>query len=473
MALFQRSPARRAARFSIVLIALLLLGVALLAARWTYAQWKSPPASALVLARPRPLPAFPLKVEPGKRHLVDAAGAPFLIQGDAAWSLIADLTRAEVDIYLADRRARGFNTLLVSLIEHKFARNAPSNIYGDDPFTEPDSFGKPNEAYFDHAEWVLRRARDMGFAVLLTPAYLGWLGEGDGWWQAMTRTSPDVLRGYGRFLGRRFGGLDNIIWTNAGDHDPPDKALVAAIAEGLKSVAPQQLHTAHNAPETFVPDFWEGAGWLDLTSVYTYRRVCGATADAYRHASGRPAFLIESTYEFEQGAGAAQVRRQAYSALLCGASGQVFGNNPIWHFHHGGIYPAPTDWWHALGSEGAQSMTHLGDLFTSLPWWELTPDLDGTLIVAGRGEGDEQAAAALTGDRTLAVIYLPASREITVDLGRFAGRSVAASWVDPASGASSEAAPPLEISGGVRRFAPAGRNAGGDRDWVLLLRASP
>ncbi len=36
-----------------------------------------------------------------------------------------------------------------------------------------------------------------------------------------------------------------------------------------------------------------------------------------------PAFLIESAYEFEHDAGAAQVRRQAYTALLCGASGQV------------------------------------------------------------------------------------------------------------------------------------------------------
>ncbi len=87
----------------------------------------------------------------------------------------------------------------------------------------------------------------------------------------------------------------------------------------------------------------------------------------------------------------------------------------------------------------------------------MQPDLDRTLIVAGRGEGQEQAVAALTKDRSLALVYLPGSREITVDLGRFAGKTVAASWVDPSSGAATEAAPLLDIASGVRRFAPSGR----------------
>ena len=76
------------------------------------------------------LPAFPLAVRPGERYLDDAEGRPFLIHGDTAWSLIADLTREDVDLYLRDRRARGFNTLLVNLIESRFATNAPANAYG-------------------------------------------------------------------------------------------------------------------------------------------------------------------------------------------------------------------------------------------------------------------------------------------------------------------------------------------------------
>src|SRR5262245_32692305 len=72
---------------------------------------RQPDAGALVLRAPQKPPAFPLRTEAGRRHLLDASGQPFLLHGDTAWSLIADLTREEADIYLADRHARGFNTI--------------------------------------------------------------------------------------------------------------------------------------------------------------------------------------------------------------------------------------------------------------------------------------------------------------------------------------------------------------------------
>src|ERR1700746_1806232 len=66
-------------------------------------------------------PVFPVTLSPGKRYLEDAHGQPFLILGDAAWSLIAALKREDVDRSFEDRHARGFNTLLVSMIEHRYA----------------------------------------------------------------------------------------------------------------------------------------------------------------------------------------------------------------------------------------------------------------------------------------------------------------------------------------------------------------
>ncbi|WP_088342969.1 MULTISPECIES: glycoside hydrolase family 140 protein [Rhodomicrobium] len=472
MARFFRRLPRRRPLAALALLALIAASAVAVTAMLAHLPGRGARSSGLVLADPRPAAAFPLKVEAGKRYLVDAGGAPFLIQGDAAWSLIADLTRAEVDIYLADRHARGFNTLLVNLIEHQFARKAPSNANGDAPFTEPGDFTKPNEAYFRHADWVLGRARAMGFMVLLTPAYIGFSGDDQGWWRSMAKAGPDAMRGYGEFLGRRYAGYDNIIWVNGGDYDPPDKALVGAVAAGLKAAAPQQLHTAHNGPETVVPEFWRGSPWLDLTTLYTYQPVCQRAAEAYREPGGRPAFLIESTYEDEHDAGPQRVRQHAYSALLCGASGQVFGNNPIWHFGHPGLFPAPTDWWHALGSQGAQSMTHLVNLFQGVPWWELRPDLDGTLVVAGRAEGMEQAVGALTADRKLALVYLPTAREISIDLGKFDGKVVSARWIDPSSGKETDAGGSVETSGGRKSFTPPGQNAAGDGDWVLVLRVA-
>lgn len=441
-----------------------------MAGGWLLCNMKQRADSQLVLAMHHEPSAFPLKTEPGKSYLTDANGKPFLIHGDTAWSLIAELTREEAEIYFADRRARGFNTILISLLEHKFARKAPANIYGEPPFTEPGNFAKPNEAYFAHADWILNRAREAGLLVLLTPAYTGTSGGAEGWWAAMTQNGPEILKDYGRFLGERYQSFDNIIWVNGGDYDPPDKSLVSAIAEGLKSAAPAQLHTVHNAPETFVPDFWPDARWLDLISVYTYEPVCPLVERTYRAAKARPVFLFESAYENEHDAGAHRVRMQAYQALLCGASGHLYGNNPIWHFRHPGIYPAPYDWWQALGSEGAQSMTHLVNFFANLPWWTLTPDLDGKLIVEGRGEGWNRVAGAFNSEGSLAVIYFPERRTVTLDLGGLGGKAIAASWFDPSNGQTTAISQSSNPGKGRQEVAPPGNNAAGEGDWVLLLR---
>ena len=423
--------------------------------------------TALVLHAPQKPHVFPLHVEAGQRHLIDADGRPFLLHGDTAWSLIAELTREEADIYLADRRARGFNTILVNLIEHRFARRAPANISGDAPFLEPGNFAKPNEAYFIHADWVLSRLRDHGFLVLLTPAYIGAGGGPEGWWQEMTGNSEETLSAYGRFLGARYRGFDNIIWVNGGDYNPPDKALVRAIALGLKEAAPRQLHTAHIAPDTSVADFWDGESWLDLDNVYTYGPVCPKVLAAYAHAGKRPFFLMESAYENEHDAGARRIRTQAYQALLCGASGQIFGNAPIWHFQHQGLNPAPSDWWHQLGSAGAQSMTHLLNLFAGLDWWRLEPD--AALLAAGEGKGDHLAVAARMADGAVALIYMPSPRPVMVDLGRLSAQGIEAFWFDPSVGQRIAIKDMPGSPGGARQFNPPGMNAAGDGDWVLVL----
>ena len=137
-----------------------------------------------------------------------------------------------------------------------------------------------------------------------------------------------------------------------------------------------------------------------------------------------PFFLIESAYENEHEATERRLRTQAYHALLSGAAGQVFGNNPIWHFDGPGIYPAPVSWQEALDSRGAQSMTHFRNLLATMPWWLLEPDVDHTLLTEGLGPEDERAVAARTADGSFAIVYLPDRREITRRSGaaRRAGR---------------------------------------------------
>lgn len=413
---------------------------------------------------------FPIEPNIGGRYLQDAAGRPFLMIGDSPWSLIADLTREDAEIYLKDRQSRGFNTLLVNLIEHKFTMDAPANAYGERPFVGDHAFSKPNEAYFDHAAWVLERACDLGFLVLLAPAYAGYGGGDHGWYTAMVEAGPDRLRSYGRFLGRRFGNLANIVWVHGGDYDPPDKELVRAIVAGIEETAAEAIHTAHGAPETRLLDYWIDEPWLAINNVYTYGHVHAAALEQFRRHGDRPFFFMEGAYENEFGAGGERVRMQAYQALLSGASGQLFGNNPIWHFDGPGLHPSPTGWQEQLDSPGARSMSVLADLFSTVEWWRLEPDLSDSLLRSGHGRARSRAVAALANDGSFGLVYIPSRRVIRLDTGGFSTGRVHLSWLDPATGEiTAVAGSPVEQR--QFRIRSPGPNGARDTDWVLVLQA--
>jgi hypothetical protein len=409
-------------------------------------------------------PAFPLHVDASGRFLRDADDQPFLLHGDTAWSLIAQLRREDVDRYLADRRERGFNTILVNLLEHEFASNAPANIYGDPPFEADGDFSRPDEAYFAHAEWVLQRAQEEGFLVLLTPAYIGYRDSGEGWYEEMEAAGPEVLEGYGRYVAERFAGLDNIVWVQAGDDNPPDASLVDAIAEGIEAVDPDALQTAHGAPETAAFDVVGERPWLDLNNIYTYQDVYPVAIDQFT-ADRTPFFLLETTYENEHDATPELIRAQAYYALLAGAMGQVFGNNPMWHFDAPGLFDVDVTWQEALGGPGSQSMTHLRALLDRLEWWKLDPDLDRRFLTDD-GESDG-TVGSIACDGSFGLVYVPAVEEVALDLSAIDGDCVTLRWYDPSAGTFTSAGR-VTATDEPTTVTPPGPNADGGTDWILL-----
>jgi hypothetical protein len=179
-------------------------------------------------------------------------------------------------------------------------------------------------------------------------------------------------------------------------------------------------------------------------------------------------------YENMHGANESQLRTQAYQALLCGATGHVFGNDPIWHFDMPGYSPSPAmSWQEALGSRGAQSMAHLRKLLVATRWWKLQPDLTNAVLTDGLGAAADRAVAACSTDRSFALVYLPSSRAITVDLEQIAGRQVAAHWYDPSNGQFGGVSGSPFRAAGSRRLQPTPeRNSSGFDDWVLILEAS-
>ncbi len=384
-------------------------------------------------------PTYPLAVGPTGRYLVDQLGEPVLVHGDTAWSIIVSTDLAGAERYLEDRRRKGFNAIIVNLIERLFAPDAPRTVDGIEPFTIPGDFGTPNEAYFARAEAIVRIAAAKGITVFLTPCYQGYRDPGypgfhnqpEGWFAETLANGVDALSEYGRYVGRRLGHLANIVWVMSGDRCPGVaiehmRAMQAGIA-GTEPVP--HLSTAHVNPECSAVEEYGGDAWLTLNQTYTYGIVHRKLLDDYNREPARPFVLFESSYEGEHDSSALQIRRQAYWALTAGACGQFLGNYPVWYM--------PPGWEAGLDSQGALDMTRLVALFRPLRWWELVPDQDRRFVTAGLGEanGLDRCTAAVTADGRLASVYLPAARPITVDLGVLAGRLVIARWYDPRTGA--------------------------------------
>ena len=386
---------------------------------------------------PEPLPAppapprLPWRVSPDRRRILDAAGQPVLLQGDAAWSLIANTTLEGARHYLEDRRRLGFNFLIVSLIESTFSQDPPRNRAGDEPFTTPGDFRTPNEAYMAHAERVLEIAAEQGQVIMLHPAYLGYpaLRLVEGWYEEVLANGVDGCRAWGEYLGTRFARFDNIVWSMGGDRNPgPAAAPLDALARGIKAAGGQHLFSAHVLPEHSPLEQFPGADWLDLNPTYTYETVHAMLEADWRRDPAHPFWLVETIYEGEHNASDLQIRRQAYWSVLCGGNGHCMGNAPLWYFGE--------DWEGALDLPASVAMARWGAFFRGLPWAELVPDLERRHLTGGLGEarGLDRATAAATPDGRLLVAYTPAQRLLTVETAGLAGPALRVDWFEPTTG---------------------------------------
>ncbi len=408
---------------------------------------------------------YPLKVAANKRYLVDQNNAPFLVQGDSAWSLIVALNDTGVEEYLKDRRQKGFNTIIVSLIEHKFCTHPPRNLAGDGPFTTPGDFSTPNEKYFAHADWVIRKAAANGIQVLLFPIYLGASGSDEGWVEEALANGPEKCLAYGRYLGKRYKDFDNIVWMMGGDRHPgPALEDVDMVALGIKEYDRRHVFSAHCDSEHSAVDDYSDGRWLDFNTTYTYGIVHEKLLRDYNRKPAMPFVLIESSYEGEHNSSEVQIRRQAYWAILCGGFGHTFGNNPIWHFEGPGLFPINMDWKQALNLPGSVDMQFWGELFRSRNWFDLIPDEKHEVVTSGLGEfeGLDYLAAARTSDGNTVIAYMPTRRTVSVDMSKLAGRQIKAWWFDPRSGTA--AAGGMFPASRTHAFTPPGEG-----DWVLVL----
>ena len=426
------------------------------------------------------LPAFPLKKSANNRYLVGQDNTPFFWTGDTAWSLIVQGTNANIDTYLSNRAAKGFNVVVVDLIERKFGTNAPKNIDNVSPFTGAP-FVTPNSAYFARADYLVTQAAAKGMTVMLFPLYVGYGCGDEGWCAEIQAASTADMTSWGTYVGNRYKNFDNIIWAIGGDADPAAYGIsgkLGAFATALKGVDSRHLITQHNQRSTMAVTPYLSTGvptWLTLNNTYTNAISYPLAQTAYNYTPTTPFFLIEAYYENSNGMNSQGLRAQAYWTILSGGAGYMFGNCPLWglgspasSFCSG----AGTDWQAQLNNRGSIDMAHFKDLFSPKAWHNLVPDFSHTTLTSGYGTSgaSDFATTSRTTDGTLVISYLPTIRTVTYNMTRLAGPTTAR-WYDPTSGNFTTISGSPFVNTGTKAFTPSGNNSIGNSDWVLTLEA--
>jgi hypothetical protein len=421
-------------------------------------------------AAPAATGRFPLRISPDGHHMLDHAGRPFLINQASSWGLIQSLSTEDARTYLDQLAKRNWNAVMVSIISNDARMPGdPPAWRGIEPFRERWDFSTPNDAYFDHADEVLKMARERGMLVTLVPSYLGYPEDAtQGWADELqsSSNSVDKSRAYGRYLGRRYKSFDNIIWVAGGDNRPEAgselEAHMLAIVEGIRAEDPDHLWTAHwsgkdtgmlaSENEAFAP-YIDIDGYYAFNYELTYEKVL----NQYGLGTGRPLFHLDMSYETEWGGEPAEIRQRAYDAILSGATGSSFNAGPDWYLFRN---------FRNVSTPGARETQYWYRLFSAKRWYELTPDTDHSAVTAGYGErgSTDYVCAAHSPDYSLVMAYLGHGGSVTVDLGKVPGERARVVWYDPTSGETR----------GEREYATTGQQplaAPSNQSWVLVVES--
>lgn len=137
------------------------------------------------------------------------SGEPFLWVADTNWEMFHRMNYTDVDLYLADRSAKGFNVIQAVLLS-KYNVTTTPNFFGDLAIDNSDP-KQPNEAYFSFVDWVVARAAEYNILVCLVPVWGRYVSAG--WYGTIGPRLFDEENGYwlGKYLGKRYPGLPKMM----------------------------------------------------------------------------------------------------------------------------------------------------------------------------------------------------------------------------------------------------------------------
>ena len=362
-----------------------------------------------------------LKVSENGRYFVDQNNAPFFWLGDTQWNLFRCHTLEEARTIIEDRKKKGFSVLQVMLLG--FSREVVAPPVHGEAFFDKDPT-KPNMAYFEHVDAVLKVARENGIFLAIGLDH-----------PVIRLVDRSTARAYGKWIGERFKEHPNIIWVATYlIPEGENLEIMRELVYGLREVEGKtRLITCH--PDPACPVATSGIShqeeWLDFNCIQTFSSVHliydSVRAD-YMRKPPKPVVMAEGAYEGgpEYGFEVTPyfVRKQAYLSYFAGGH-HSYGHTDNWRVN-------PT-WRRTLDAPGAHQMTVLKKIFTARKWWKLKPSQDVIVSKADGAEGD--CKALLSSDGDLLMVYTSTPIDISVDLGKMSAKKpLEASWIDPRNG---------------------------------------
>ena len=215
--------------------------------------------AGLLLAFSTQMHAQTLKVSDNGRYLVREDGRSFFYLGDTGWDLFRSLDREQTVRYLTNRAEKGFTVIQAVVLFGTGGLSRP-NAYGEIPLEGEDPL-RPNEAYFEHVDFVVDKAEELGLFIGMLPTW------GNYWSGQDPLFTPENSGIYGKFLGKRYAGKP-VIWILGGDENIRNQRqheIIEAMAMGLKKGdGGEHLITFHPRGPGLSSDYLHQEEWLDF-----------------------------------------------------------------------------------------------------------------------------------------------------------------------------------------------------------------
>lgn len=415
-----------------------------------------------------------LKISADKRNIVKENNERFIWLADTNWTMPQRVKFDDVEFLMQKRKSQGFTVLQIVALDPEQDREI-RNPLGEKALINND-LNSPNENYFKYLDWILDKAEEYGFYVLLLPTW-GELVVGHNW---MGETSEKIVNEtnsyeYGKWIGNRYKDRTNIVWCLGGDRMPFHldidyrnvwRLMAEGLAKGIlgkdlkynenKEEWEKLLITYHGCHESATGkcstmSYWtDEEKWISFITIQSGHGLKPKNYELiekeYNREITMPVFDGEPAYEkmptswpvIEGFHEDWIVRKRAYWSLFSGSFGHTYGHGSIWcsisEREKDGF--RPYSWIESLDHPGAWQIKILRGFMESINLSNCTPSKEILLEQSSREIDilDEHVQACMGKNKEEAYVYFPSGGEETILLKDFRAHELEIWWFNPKDG---------------------------------------